>query len=148
MALFIKNENDIKKIELSQEEAFAAVTLIAMNIDGIHHSMEFRIIGMVLDRMKLFEKYSVESLRSMLEKLQKYINETGVEALYYAAVDILPMELRPTAFAVAVDVIMADDVVVEEEKKLLTELAKSLDIAQDLAQKVIEVMQIRYRGCL
>ncbi len=146
MALFNSKNTEDNSITLTSEEAFAAVTIIAMNIDGINHLMEFKVIGMVLDKMRLFKSYSSESLKQMLQKLQKILVEKGIEPLYHAAVANIPQELIPTAFAIVVDIIMADNEVVEIEKDLLIELADSLKISQDLNNKIIEVMQIRNMG--
>lgn len=146
MTLFKNDKKVVKEISLTPEEAFAAITIIAMNIDGINHSMEFKVIGMVLDRMKLYKSYSIESLKQMLQKLQKILVDDGVETLYHAAVSNIPQDLITTAFAVAVDVIMADDRVVEKENELLNGLADSLKIHPDMSKKVIEVMEIRNKG--
>ena len=147
MALFKKNDTtEVREISLTPEEAFAAVTIIAMNIDGINHSMEFKVIGMAMDRMKLFQSYTTESLKQMLQKLQKVLIEQGDEPLYRTAIKNIPQDLIPTAFAVAVDIIMADGKVVEKEQELLSKLADSLKIDPNMTKKIVEVMQIRYRG--
>lgn len=133
-------------IELSPEEAFAAISIVAMNIDGVNHKAEFQVIGMTLDRMKMFKDYTVASLKDMLQKLQKLLSENDIHVLLKAALAKIPSDLIATAYAVAIEIIMADGKVVEKEKNLLEELARSLNIPIPLTNKIIEVMQIRYKG--
>lgn len=140
------SKSKTEKIYLTADEAFAAITLIAMNIDGINHKMEFKIIGMVLDRMKLFKRYNEDTLRKMLEKLYNILMEKGLETLYNASVSNIPIDLKATAYAVAIDIIIADGKVVEQEKSFLEMLAESLKIPAETTNKIIEVMQIRYKG--
>ena len=140
------SKSKTEKIDLTTDEAFAAITLIAMNIDGINHKMEFKIIGMVLDRMKLFKHYNEDSLRKMLKKLHNLLMEKGIETLYNSSISNIPDDLRNTAYAVAIDIIIADGKVVEKEKSFLEMLAKSLKIPLETTNKIIEVMQIRYKG--
>ncbi|MGD9202662.1 MAG: Tellurite resistance protein TerB [Chitinispirillia bacterium] len=144
MINFTKSKTE--NLNLTAEEAFAAITLIAMNIDGINHKMEFKIIGMVLDRMRLYKHYDEDSLRKMLRKLHKMLMEKGVETLYNSSIAQIPDDLRVTAYAVAIDIIIADDRIVEQEKSFLEMLAESLKIPVEMTNKIIEVMQIRYRG--
>ena len=54
--------------------------------------------------------------------------------------------MRDTAFAVAADLVLADGVVAETEKKFLEDLQKAMGVADDVALKVTEVLVIKNRG--
>jgi hypothetical protein len=60
--------------------------------------------------------------------------------------EVLPTELRETAFAVAADLTLADGVLAKGEKDILSKIQESLIISEDTAVNIIEVMLIKNRG--
>lgn len=55
----------------------------------------------------------------------------------------LSEELKLTAFACAVDIALADGVLEEEEKDVINQLATALQVPEDIAVPIIEVMLIK-----
>ncbi len=60
--------------------------------------------------------------------------------------EVLQADLRETAFAVAADLTLADGVLAKGEKDILTKIQESLDVPEDKAANIIEVMLIKNRG--
>lgn len=131
---------------LTEPEAFAAIALAASASDGHIADTEVRSIASSLRRMQLFSSYNDDHVIRMFDKLLGILKREGVEALVDSASGVLPQELNETAFATAVDVVLADGVVEDSEKALLAMLQKSLVIDDNTAVKIIEVMIIKNRG--
>lgn len=131
---------------LSAAEAFAAITLAAIASDGYLSDEESHGISFTLSRMKLFRSYSDDVMRRMFDKLLSILKRQGAGALFDAALESLPHEMRPTAFAVATDLILADGVVTQEEQNFLNQLHQALDIPGDTALQIVEVMMIKNKG--
>jgi tellurite resistance protein len=127
-------------------ESFAAIALAAVASDGYLSDEEAQSIPFILSRMKLFQAYSDDMMRRLFDKLLGKLKRDGVAALFLAAKDSLPENLRETAFAIATDLILADGIVTTEEKEFLDELYQALDIPEEVATKVIDVMLIKNQG--
>ncbi len=130
----------------SPAEAFAAITLAAIASDGYLSDEEAQGISFTLSRMKLFRSYSDDVMRRMFDKLLNFLKRQGFNALFDAAKTSLPYDLRPTAFAVATDLILADGVVTQEEQDFLNKLVVDLEISQETALQIVEVILIKNKG--
>jgi tellurite resistance protein len=133
-------------IQLSPAEAFAAIALTAVAADGYITGSETQIINTTLSRMQLFSEYSEEEKRSMIDRLFCQIQEQGYDTLMVAAIAQLPGNLKETVFAIATDITLADGELSEEEENLLNALYSSLEIEEEMATKIIDVMLIKNRG--
>ncbi len=131
---------------VSPAEAFAAITLAATASDGYLSEEEARAISSTLSRMKLFRSYSNDVMNRMFDKLLGILRREGINALFNAAKESLPQDLREAAFAVAADLVLADGIVTQEEQDFLNDLYQSLDIASDIATQIVQVMLIKNRG--
>ncbi len=148
MGLFDKilGSKDAEKISLNKAESFAGVTFASVAADGIISEEEARGIVTGLLRMKLFENYNPNQMGSMFNKLGGILKNQGIEALIKLSKESLPADLRETAFAVAVDLALADGVLEKNEKDILTKIQQSLEIPEANAIKIIEVMLIKNKG--
>lgn len=84
-------------------------------------------------------------MRKMFDKLLGIMQREGLDALFNAATAALPHDLTETAFAVATDIFLADGEVTEEEK-LLNDLCRVLEVPEETAIKIIDVMLIKKKG--
>ena len=132
--------------KLNAAEAFAAIALAAVASDGYLSDEEAQSIPFILSRMKLFQTYSDDMMRKLFDKLLGKLKREGVSALFNAATDSLPESLRHTAFAIATDLVLADGVVTDDEKTFLDELYQALEVSEELANKIIDVMLIKNKG--
>lgn len=131
---------------LSQQEAFLAVALAASAADGHIAQSEIESIISYLQRMRMFEAITGTQMHNMFDKLIGILRRGGPNALINAAKDPLPDELRETAFACAVDITLADGVLEQDEKDLLSQLQVALDVPENIAITIIQVMIIKNRG--
>ncbi|NER91181.1 tellurite resistance TerB family protein [Moorena sp. SIO3A2] len=131
---------------LGPAEAFAAIALIAVAADGFAASSEVQAIITALSRMQLFRSYSADVMARMFERLLMLLQRQGSEPLLSAALKSLPYELQATAFAIATDLTLADGEVTDEEEEFLKELYHALEISEETAIKIIDVMLIKNQG--
>lgn len=96
--------------------------------------------------MQLFKAQSGDEFSQMLDKLMGLIKKQGAPFVLEKAVQGMPVELQETVFALAADMVFADGSVEDEERDLLENLQAKLTIPDDLAIKIIEVLQIKNRG--
>ncbi|MCL1466212.1 tellurite resistance TerB family protein [Argonema galeatum] len=148
MGLFDKIAGGRKQTQttLGPAEAFAAIALIAVAADGYMTDSEAQAISTTLSRMQLFRSYPADVMRKMIDRLLGILQREGIEVLFNAAITTLPDELKETSFAVATDIVLADGEVTEEEEKLLNDLYRALEISEENAVKIIDVMLIKNKG--
>ncbi|MGC1305640.1 MAG: tellurite resistance TerB family protein [Phormidesmis sp.] len=133
------------KIAMNSSEAFAAICLVAIASDGYLSESEEIEMKMRLSRMQLF-KNMANSLDKTKDYLLQGLKTHGPMALIESAKAALPPTLAPTAFATAVDLVFADGTVATAEQAFIDDLRRILEIPDDLALKVLEVMTIKNKG--
>jgi tellurite resistance protein len=133
-------------VMLNKQECFLAIALAISAADGHISQSEVEGIVAYLRRMRMFESTNGNQMVSMFDKLVGIIRRQGVESLVQLAREGLPTELRETAFACAVDIAFADGVVDDSEKKLIDELQKILEVPENIALTIVQVMMIKNRG--
>lgn len=131
---------------LTPAEALAAICLVAIAADGYLSDQEGREMDMLLSRMRLFKSYSTEMVNRMKDSLLQQLQQHGPSRLVEAANTALPVELKPTAFALATDLVLADGNVTPQEQAFLDDLYRILDIPSDRALAIVEVMTVKNRG--
>ena len=139
-------QKNVSESMLIPAEAFAAIALVAIAADGYLSEQEGREMTMVLSRMQLFRSYSSDVLHRMLDKLLGMLKQQGPGSLVAMAKASLPEDLKPTAFAIATDLVLADGTVTPQEQAFLDDLYRILDIPGDTALQIVQVMTIKNRG--
>ena len=145
MGLFRKLFRD-KKLDpssLSQAEAVAAIAVAAIAADGYLLEEERQSIFAVMSNLHVFQKYSSRQRLKLLEKLFDVLRQKGAHTLVYSAKEALPPQLRETAFAVAINMVMADGTLVESEREFLQQLEQVLEISEACASQMIKSMLIK-----
>lgn len=127
-------------------EAFAAVTLAAIATDGYVNPEEMHHLIVALKRVYLFQSYSTEVMQRMFEQLFAVLRREGVGNLFQSAKQSLPPELQESAFAVAADLILGDRSLTDSEQFRLTQLHRALNVTDEVASKIMEVMLIKHRS--
>jgi tellurite resistance protein len=133
-------------VTLSPAEAFAAITLATIAIDGYLTEDEASCISSVLSRMKLFRNYSNELMNKLFDKILGILCRDGMNSLFNAAKESLSQDLREAAFAVAADLVLADGMMTEEEKYFLNDLYQALSVSNEIAVQTVQVILIKNRA--
>ncbi len=144
MGLFDKIFKQVPEEDmLTKQEAFAGIALAMAGADGSIAQSEWDGIVSYIRRLRLYDNFSGPAFDKMFDKLLK---NQGASALVAASVTGLPEDLKLTAFACAVDIALADGVVEEEEKDIINQLAELLEIPEQTAISIIEVLIIKNKA--
>ena len=146
MGLFDKVLGGSTTDKLTEAEGMAGIALCAVAADGVITEEEAAGLGTSLSRMNLYGGMSNRDVNRIFEKLIKVVRQNGVEQLMTLSSQAITPNLKPTAFTIATDLLMADGNVAPEEKRFLEKIQKSLDVNDDLAVKIVEVIAIKNRG--
>ncbi len=146
MGLFDKVFGGNQPPKMTSQEAFVGVVLSAVAADGVITQEEALGVAATLSRMKLFQGVNQKQMNGMFDRIVNTLKSQGPSPLIAAAKETLPADLRDTAFAVAADLVLADGVVEDKEKKFLEDLQKALGVTDDIALKITEVLVIKNRG--
>lgn len=146
MGLFDKVLGKDGDIKLDKKEAFGAVAVAAVASDGDVSPEEVQRIAIDLMTLKAFRKSDLRDLSNVLNKVAGLAKKRGIGPLLQAAkVSLSPEELA-AAFFVAVDLVLADGVVEDNEKKFLEELQHTIGMDDNTATKIAEVVLIKNKA--
>jgi hypothetical protein len=149
MSLFddaMGGESGFKGTAFGPQEGFAGVLLCASACDGHIADSESNNLFLILGQRKLYKRMSEQQFGAMFDRLFKVLKKSGPEALLEKCYPVVPEELHETVFANAVDIIMANGSVEDEEKEFLDSLLEKLELDETRAKTIIKVMSYKNRG--
>jgi uncharacterized tellurite resistance protein B-like protein len=127
-------------------DGFAAILLSAVACDGHISDEEVHGLFTISERMKLFENVKGNKWNRMMDRLLGILKRSGVDTLIDKGAAALPEELKETAFAVACELVLADQGIEDEEKEYLSKLQEKLEIEREQAIKIFKVMVVKNSG--
>ena len=128
----------------SLKEAIAVVALGAAASDGSVSSEErLRFVALALGS-PLFPN-DIDDIITEATRIAHFVNKLGSEKALRMAGKNLTSGLKETAFAWAVDIVVADGWLDIKEKEYLEYVIHEFDIAPSTAKKIVEVIKIRNR---
>ena len=122
-------------------DALAAILVASVFMDGTLNVDESARLESVLATSRLFRDATVGSIQRAITLL----NDRGAEAVLTEAARALPAELRPTAFAMGVDLVLCDGRVEPREQAYVDSLRSALSVDEATALKIVEVLAITNR---
>lgn len=148
MSLFDGLDEDLtpQTREFGPQEGFAGVLLCASACDGHIADEEGQSLMGILQQKKLFERLTPQQASGMMDRLMGELKRGGPEGLIKKSFPAVPPELRECAFANAVDIVLADGVVEQEEKEFIDELQGNLEIDAKRAKTIVQVMVYKNHG--
>lgn len=146
MGLFDKIIGGSEAVIFTKQEAVAAVLFLTVYADGEISDEEKELFIGTSNRMQLFRSQSAEEFNAMIAKIRACFDKQGFTPTLSLAAQSIPVELRDTTFALAADIIFADGSVGKDETLFLEAVQHALQITDEFAIKVVEVLQIKNRG--
>jgi hypothetical protein len=92
---------------------------------------------------KRFRRKSGEAVGRVIDRMKRLIEEQEPSAVMAAAAGAIPAKLRPSAFAVVADLLLAGGTIDARERKFLQHLAVDFNIEARVARQVIEAMLVK-----
>lgn len=128
---------------LTVDQSVIAVIIAAMDANQHVSPEEAARAHHIIWSMRRFRRKSGETVDRLIETVRGRIVEDGMSTVLQQAARTVPARLRPSAFAVAVDLMLADTTLDREERQFVTRLATDLKIHATLADDILRVMLIK-----
>lgn len=132
-----------EQVTLTPREAFAAIVIGAFNTRGRVAGEEEVRVNAIFASTRFFRQPSAEPIQVVLDRVLELFRVHGADGVLTLAASVLPPELRPPAFAVAVDLVLADGEANAEERKFIDGLQALLKIPDEDALKIVDVMIVK-----
>ncbi len=128
------------------QEGFAGILLCASACDGHIGDEEGRSLSLTLGQKKLYERQTPQQHSTMIDRLLGVLKKGGPEKLLELSYPAVPPEMRETAFVNAVDIVLADGVVEQEERDFIDDLQTKLELDEKRAKTIVQVMVYKNQG--
>jgi tellurite resistance protein len=90
-----------------------------------------------------FRRKSGETVGRLVDRMKQLLEEQDPASVMDVAAKAIPARLRPSAFAVVADLLLADGRIDAQERRFLQRLAVNFHINPSVAVDVIEVMLVK-----
>ena len=138
-----KKRRTRKRTGLTVDQAVIAVLIAAMDANQHVSPEEAARAHHITWSMRRFRRKSGETVDRLIETVRDRIEEDGTSAVLQQAARAIPARLRPSAFAVAIDLMLADNRLERAERRFVTELAAVLKVRAALADDIVRVLLIK-----
>lgn len=148
MSLFddILDSGNFSEKAFGPQEGFAGILLAASACDGHIADEEAASLSLAIRQKKLYQRLTPQQYSAMFDRLLGLLRKGGHEKLVSKCVPVVPEELRETVFANAVDVVMANGSVDDDEREFINDLKTRLELDDDRARTIVKVMVYKNRG--
>jgi uncharacterized tellurite resistance protein B-like protein len=137
---------DIVPLRLSPAEAFAAILVAAVAADGELSAAESARLNGLLASSRVLSANPPDGSPTVVESALAVLTGHGLPATLTACAEALPANLRPTAFAQATDLVLADARIGQRENAFIEALRDALGINHALALRIVDVILIKNRA--
>lgn len=120
-----------------------AVLLAAANANQHVSPAEAERAYHIIWFMRRFRRKSGAAVDRLILAVRDRLEAEGEDALLGAAARVLPAKLRASAFAVAVDLMLADGTLERDERAFLRRLAAAVKLPETQANEIVRVMRIK-----
>ena len=128
---------------LTLDQSMIAVLIAAMDANQNVSPEEAARAHHIIWSMRRFRYRPGETVNPLIDDVRDRIEQDGVPAVLQDAARAIPARLRPAAFAVAVDLMLADTRLERAERQFVTRLATVLNVPRPLAQDIVRVLRIK-----
>ena len=131
----------VRKLEL--DEALIALFIGAMYANDHVAREELARAHHLIWSTKRFRPKSGETVGRLIDRMKRLLEGQEATAVMQAAARTIPARLRPSAFAIVADLLLADGKIDSRERKFLQRLAVNFNIRARVAHQVIEAMLVK-----
>lgn len=146
MGLFDDALGGNKPAKLTKEVAYLGILMLADYSDGTVSEDELQSFVTTLSRMKLYRDLSGDQVNRLIDQGNKVIKRAGQDDALKQFAAALPETLHRAVFANAVNQVLADGVVEDEEKEFINDLRRALGLSGDDAQMIAKVIMWKNQG--
>jgi uncharacterized tellurite resistance protein B-like protein len=125
---------------LTLDQGIIAVLIAAMDANQHVSPEEAARAHHIIWSMRRFRRRSGEAVNRLIETVRDRLGEEGTTAVLDQAARTIPARMRPAAFAVAVDLMLADARLERAERAFVKRLAADLKVRRPLAEDILKVL--------
>jgi uncharacterized tellurite resistance protein B-like protein len=138
-----QESNDNKYTPLNDYEAWVGILYACASADGDVSDVEIDVLSRLLVFKQKFSSIEIAPFYKIAFQIK---SELGTQKLIEGCASVIKPEDKPTVFAMATELVLADGILGETEKNLLETLSQLFQLEVDLASKIIEVLLIKNKG--
>jgi len=128
---------------LTLDEALVALFIGAMNANGHVAADEAARAHHLIWSTRRFRRRSGDIVGKLIEDMRDLAGASDARAVTVRAAKALPTRIRPSAFAVVTDLLLADGTLQRSERRFLRELGSQLQMDQDTARRIVDVIVLK-----
>lgn len=130
-----------KKLEV--DEALIALFIGAMNANDHVAREELARAHHLIWSTRRFRRKSGETVGRLIERMKRLLEEQETAAVIERAAKAVPTRLRPSAFAVVADLLLADGKIDARERRFLQRLAADFRIPTRMATNIVDALLVK-----
>ncbi|MGE3512581.1 MAG: tellurite resistance TerB family protein [Vicinamibacterales bacterium] len=128
---------------LTLDEALIALFLAAMNANDHVAVDEAARAHHLIWSTRRFRDRAGEMVGRLIERMRRLVEASDPPAVIKRAARSIPARLRPSAFAVVVDLLLADGTLERRERRFLQQLGAELKLAPDMVDRIMKVVALK-----
>jgi tellurite resistance protein len=128
---------------LSLDEALIALFIGGMNANDHVAPDEAARAHHLIWSTRRFRRKSGESVGRLIEDMGSFVGESDTRVVVTRAAKAIPARLRSSAFAVLVDLLLADGKLEGKERRFLRELGSDLKLKPETVEQIIDVVVVK-----
>lgn len=128
---------------LTLDEAFIALLISAMDANGHVSREELARAHHIIWSMRRYRRKSGDQVGRLIDRMRTVVETHGSSTVIAAAASVIPARLRPAAFAISSDLILADGKMEPPERRFLLRLAGDLALTRQAAAGLLDAMLVK-----
>lgn len=132
--------------KLKSDEAILACLIAAMDANDHVSREELTRAHHLIWSMRRFRRRSGDAVAREIERMRNHVERRGAGRVIADGARSIPARLRPSVFAVAADLVLADGTLDTSERRFLERLAAALQLDAAAADRIQEVMLVKNRA--
>ena len=128
---------------LSLDEALIALFIAGMNANGHVAPDEAARAHHLIWSTRRFRRKSGETVDRLIEDMRDFVATSDARVVLERAAKAIPARGRPSAFAVLVDLLLADGKLERKERRFLRELGSDLKLKPHTVQQILDVITLK-----
>ena len=130
-------------LRFTVDEAFIALLLGAMDANRHVSREELARAHHIIWSMKRFRRKSGDRVGRLIDAMRTVIEAHGALPVIAAAARVIPARLRPAAFALSADLVLADGTIEPAERRFLERLGADLALGPGTAAPLLGAMLVK-----
>lgn len=128
---------------MSVDEALIALFIGAMNANGHESPDEAARAHHLIWSTQRFRQRAGDEVDRLIGLVRQQLRDGDTQAIIDRAATAIPADLRPAAFAVLVDLLLADGELEKQEQGFLRTLASRLELSPKAGRQIVDVIRLK-----